>query len=186
MYVILYLSVCTLGDCRWSNALQDYRYGRDFVYYEMLACSFNFITAVLAMLATYLSLFAVGCPVTRYVGKLLGFIPGPGEGPAPQTLNSGYFSVEAIGRVDGKVIRARVGSNQGDPGYKETAKMITECALCLALEMPQCTKLTGTVSPSAGIGEPLLRRLRDSGMLCDVSIETEGASQQVRPASKKQ
>lgn len=138
------------------------------------------------MLATYLSLFAVGCPVTRYVGKLFGFIPAPGEGPAPQTLNSGYFSVEAIGRVEGKIIRARVSSNHGDPGYKETAKMITECALSLALEMPQCSKLTGAVSPAAGIGEPLVRRLRDSGILCDVDVEREDTAQHVRPATKKQ
>lgn len=168
---------------RWSNALQDYRYGHDFVYYEMLACSFNLLTAFLAMMATYLSLFAVGCPITRYAGRMLGLIPSPGQGPAQQTLNGGYFSVEAVGKVAEKtVIRARIASNQGDPGYKETAKMITECALSLALEMPQCTKLTGAVSPSAGIGEPLIKRLRDSGILCDINVETDTA---VRPATKK-
>ena len=170
---------------RWSNVLQDYRYGRDFVYYEMLACSFNFLTAVLAMIATYLSLFAIGCPVTRYLGRLLGLIPSPGQGPDRQTLNSGYFSVEAVGRLGGKKLRAKVASNLGDPGYKETAKMVTECALSLALEMSQCTRLTGAVSPAAGIGEPLIRRLRDSGILCDIHAETDGATTPVRPATKK-
>ncbi|XP_026192027.1 uncharacterized protein LOC34623421 [Cyclospora cayetanensis] len=169
---------------RWSNALQDYAYGRDFVYYEMLACYFNFFTAILTMFATYAALLAVGCPLTRYLGRYLGLVPDPGEGPTMQTMNSGYFSVEAVGRVEGITLRATVGSKHGDPGYKETAKMVVECALALALELPSCSRLTGTVSPAAGIGEPLIKRLRDSGMQCEVTVDNDGA-ETIRSATKK-
>ncbi|KAL8273197.1 hypothetical protein Esti_002955 [Eimeria stiedai] len=194
---------------RWSNALLDYRYGRDFVYYEMLACAFNLLTAFLAMVATYLSLLFVGCPPTRYLGRVLRLIPKPGEGPSEHSRNSGYFTVEAVGRVaaaaatkqqqrqeqEGEVLlRARVASFQGDPGYKETAKMLVECALSLALEMEKCSTITGVVSPAAGIGDPLVSRLRNAGMQCEVTVETCSSSsssyraaqeEPVRHATKK-
>ncbi|CDJ50982.1 saccharopine dehydrogenase, putative [Eimeria brunetti] len=82
---------------RWTNALLNYRYGRDFVYYEMLACHFNFLTCLLTMICLYTALLSVACPLTRSIGRLLRLLPAPGEGPAAATLNGGCFCMQTLG-----------------------------------------------------------------------------------------
>ncbi|CDJ38187.1 saccharopine dehydrogenase, putative [Eimeria tenella] len=163
---------------RWTNALLGYRYGPGFVYYEMLACSFNLLTAAVVLVCTYTSLLAVGCPVSRMLLRLLRLLPAAGEGPGVRTLRSGCFRMEAVGRCSVGTLRAAVGSSWGDPGYSETAKMIAETALAVALELSCCSKLTGTLSPAAAVGEPLIRRLRDKGLQCEVNLEPAAAAQQ--------
>lgn len=50
----------------------------------------------------------------------------------------------------------------GDPGYDETAKMLAESALCLALdELPSAS---GQVTTAAAMGDALLERLRSAGL----------------------
>ena len=45
----------------------------------------------------------------------------------------------------------------GDPGYDETAKMLAESALCLALDdLPECS---GQVTTVQAMGDALLDRL---------------------------
>ena len=158
---------------RWTNALLDYRYGREFVYYEMLACSFNLLSCVLCMLCTYTALLSFACPITRWIGSTLKLLPAAGEGPSVQTLNTGFFNIEAVGRtVTGEKIHAIVSSTLGDPGYKETAKMAAEAALTVALQLSSCTPLTGVLSPAAGIGDPLVKRLIAKGITCKVYEQT--------------
>lgn len=55
----------------------------------------------------------------------------PGEGPSKETRDNGFFWIDffAKGQLsDGKevVCRGTVGSDKGDPGYKETAKVCRE------------------------------------------------------------
>lgn len=51
----------------------------------------------------------------------------PGEGPSKETRDNGFFWIDYIAKanVDGKEIacRGKVGSDKGDCGYKETAKV---------------------------------------------------------------
>jgi len=51
----------------------------------------------------------------------------PGKGPSKEVMEKGYFWIDvfAKARADGKdvVCRAKIGSNKGDPGYMETAKV---------------------------------------------------------------
>jgi short subunit dehydrogenase-like uncharacterized protein len=49
-----------------------------------------------------------------------------------------------------------------DPGYRDTARMLVESALTLALE-EKSIKFGGGFLTPACVGEPLLRRLIDSG-----------------------
>ena len=51
----------------------------------------------------------------------------------------------------------------GDPGYDETAKMLSESALCLAFdELPQTA---GQVTTAVAMGDALLARLIDAGIM---------------------
>ena len=52
----------------------------------------------------------------------------------------------------------------GDPGYKATAQMSVEAALCLALDRGECEASGGVLTPAAGLGHALVARLRRSGM----------------------
>ena len=52
----------------------------------------------------------------------------------------------------------------GDPGYSETAKMISESAMCLAFDRKRLPEVYGVLTTAVAMG-PLLRgRLMKAGM----------------------
>ena len=55
----------------------------------------------------------------------------------------------------------------GDPGYTETAKMLGETGLCLALDRRVLPKQYGVVTPVVGMGKRLLNQLE----LADIRFE---------------
>jgi short subunit dehydrogenase-like uncharacterized protein len=58
----------------------------------------------------------------------------------------------------------------GDPGYGETSKMLAESALCLAFDaLPE---RAGQLTPAVAMGESLIRRLSDAGIVFRVLPET--------------
>ena len=54
----------------------------------------------------------------------------------------------------------------GDPGYTETAKMLSECALSLAFD--DNPHLSGCLTTAQAMGDNLLGRLRAAGMRFEV------------------
>jgi len=66
--------------------------------------------------------------------------------------------------------------SQGDPGYKATSMMLTESALCLALQPTTLPDCIGVVSPAAALGSTLVDRLRRAGMTIDAA-QGDGATQ---------
>ena len=61
-----------------------------------------------------------------------------------------------------KKIRLTV-TGEGDPGYSATARMITESALSILLDLDRIPKVSGVLTPAAGIGVVLAERLNDKG-----------------------
>ena len=55
----------------------------------------------------------------------------------------------------------------GDPGYKSTAKLICESALCLALNRDNLpnTNAGGVLTTSTGLGSTLIDRLKNADVL---------------------
>ena len=51
----------------------------------------------------------------------------------------------------------------GDPGYSETAKMLAETAMCLALDQDQ-PKRVGVLTPMMACEDRLIERLQTAGM----------------------
>jgi short subunit dehydrogenase-like uncharacterized protein len=53
-------------------------------------------------------------------------------------------------------------TGKGDPGYRATAAMLAESALCLALDSPM-PDATGVLTPSTAMGMALIDRLNSTG-----------------------
>ncbi|XP_058515909.1 uncharacterized protein LOC131479416 [Ochotona princeps] len=69
------------------------------------------------------------------------------------------------------VITVTMGSASGDPGYKETGKMLVETGLAIALHVDDCFDLCGVCTPASGVGLVLVDRLRKAGMKFEVKVK---------------
>ncbi|PZF89221.1 saccharopine dehydrogenase family protein [Micromonospora deserti] len=83
-----------------------------------------------------------------------------GQGPTPQQRAKSWFRVRFVGVGGGRRVLTEVSG--GDPGYDETAKMLAESALCLALD--ELPPTAGQVTPVAAMGDALLDRLVRAGI----------------------
>ena len=64
----------------------------------------------------------------RYFLKLV--MPSPGSGPSQKERDNSWFKVRFLGEtVQGNHLLGTVAG--GDPGYTETAKMVSNAAICL-------------------------------------------------------
>jgi short subunit dehydrogenase-like uncharacterized protein len=84
----------------------------------------------------------------------------PGDGPSPERRAKSWFNVRFVGRGGGKQVITEVAG--GDPGYEETAKMLGESALCLALD--DLPETAGQTTTAAAMGPALRQRLIKAGM----------------------
>lgn len=152
---------------RRSHALLGY--GASFHYQESMSLPPGPRGLVMSSLATAgLGGFMAAAffPPTR---KLLekAVLPKPGEGPSKEKRESGWFEVHVLAETDeGKKVRGYV-KGTADPGYGETAKMLSESALCLAKD--ELESRGGVLTPASAMGTKLLERLRAAGMTWDVS-----------------
>ena len=148
-----------------TNAITDYRYGIDFKYSEVSSYKKG-LSGFLKAVAMFIGLVLIQISLT--VRPLLWFLrkfflPSPGEGPSKEIRDNGFFKLDIIGSMDNiKKIRFTV-TGEGDPGYSATAKMITESALSILLDQDRIPKVSGVLTPAAGIGVVLAERLNDKG-----------------------
>jgi short subunit dehydrogenase-like uncharacterized protein len=102
----------------------------------------------------------MGSPAMR--GVLRKISPAPGEGPSVKTMDHGWFRCKLFGRTrDGRTATGIV-RGQGDPGNRVTVKCLCESALALALDT--LPGRAGVLTPSTGIGQPLVARLGSRGI----------------------
>jgi short subunit dehydrogenase-like uncharacterized protein len=55
-------------------------------------------------------------------------------------------------------------TGKGNPGYRSTATMAAEAALALALERDKLTPSSGILTPAAGLGLGVRKRLKTAGV----------------------
>ena len=150
---------------RRTNAIMDHRYGIDFRYSEVSSFKKG-LTGFLKAMVMFIGLVII--QISLKVRPLLWFfrkffLPSPGEGPSKEIRDNGFFKLDIIGSMDNiKKIRFTV-TGEGDPGYSATAKMITESALSILLDEDRIPKVSGVLTPAAGIGVVLAERLNDKG-----------------------
>jgi short subunit dehydrogenase-like uncharacterized protein len=90
----------------------------------------------------------------------------PGEGPSAEQRHKSWFEVTMIGTAGPAKATITVGG--GDPGYTETAKMISESALCLALDRDKLPNRYGVLTTASAMGPVLRERLKKAGIRFDV------------------
>ena len=147
---------------RRSHALIDFKYGADFSYDEATLSGIGFFGQVKG----YLSLVPIFL-ATRKKGSLIKNIvdyvlPKSGEGPSEKTRISGYYNLRFYLIHQNKTYLSKVIGDM-DPGYGSTSKMLAESAVCLTLD--KTPETYGILTPSVGLGEPLLKRLQENAGL---------------------
>lgn len=131
-----------------SNMLMGFPYGKDFVYDEMVLTGPGEKGEVNAKLVV---------AANATMGGAGG--PKPGEGPSKEERETGRYDLLFVGLApDGRQVRVAVRGDR-DPGYGSTAKMITECAICLLRDTPDVS--AGIWTPGAAMGNRLITRLVD-------------------------
>jgi short subunit dehydrogenase-like uncharacterized protein len=83
-----------------------------------------------------------------------------GDGPSEERRATSWFTVDFVGESAARTVHTRVAG--GDPGYGETAKMLAESALCLALD--DNPKTSGQVTTATAMAENLVPRLQKAGI----------------------
>lgn len=150
---------------RRSHALEQYPYGRAFRYHEATMtgrgiggrCKSMLMSAGLTSF-----MIASAIPFTRKT-VLQKMLPKPGEGPSRRERENGYFNLLLTGKLpNGELMSVRIKGDR-DPGYGSTSKMLSESAVCLALDETAVTG--GFWTPSTAMGADLLKRLTENAGL---------------------
>ncbi len=132
------------------------RYGPDFTYRHHVEVDHLASAVGLAVgLPVLVGLAQLGPTRRLLLGRL-----AQGEGPSAEQREASWFRVTFEGRAGGRSVRTRVSG--GDPGYTETAKMLGETALCLALDDLAAT--SGQVTTAQACGNELIDRLQSAGI----------------------
>ncbi|MDB4990269.1 MAG: saccharopine dehydrogenase [Myxococcaceae bacterium] len=92
--------------------------------------------------------------------SLLEKLKLPGDGPDADTRSKSWFRVIFQGHAAGRKVHCEV--RGGDPGYGETAKMISEAALSLAFD--ELPPHYGAVTTAVALGQALIDRLVKAGI----------------------
>ncbi|KAL6062395.1 Saccharopine dehydrogenase [Balamuthia mandrillaris] len=158
---------------RRSNALMNDAYGHNFHYRET-AVSNSFLAAIFTWCIMVLGLIALHVSFTR--GLLKKFVlPAPGTGPSREQMRKSFFHFTLVGRTtDGEKLVAVV--KGGDPGYLETAKMLSEAALCLVYQQDSLPSKGGVLTPATSMGSLLVERLQQAGITFEIVADANDAS----------
>ena len=144
-----------------TNALLGYSYGEDFRYSEAMMTGKGLAGCVGSYaLAAGLGGFVAAASVSPLRSLLSRFVlPSPGEGPSRSLRKKGFYNLVFLGETeDGQKFAARVTGDQ-DLGYGSTAKIISECAICLAQDITREQTGGGFWTPASAMGDALLARL---------------------------
>ena len=150
-----------------SNFLLGHKWGRDFVYDEMMLTGDGEDGQKRAKGVKRqgdIQNMLLGFGPTRALLRQFA-LPKPGEGPSKEERETGFYEVGFHGETgDGRTLRAVV-KGEKDPGYGSTSRMISEAAMCLARDVGHDETGGGVWTPGAALGRKLIARLEaNAGM----------------------
>ncbi|GBG33380.1 Saccharopine dehydrogenase-like oxidoreductase [Hondaea fermentalgiana] len=94
-----------------------------------------------------------------------GRLPKQGDGPSKELRAKSWFRtrIKAEDATDpSRYVWVQVSG--GDPGYTETAKMLSEAAICLAQQREVLPRTAGFLTPASSMGTALIERLQAAGI----------------------
>jgi short subunit dehydrogenase-like uncharacterized protein len=141
-----------------SNMLMGFRYGKEFVYDEMVLTGAGEKGEADARKVMAANTEKTG-PNARKAG----------EGPSKEERENGLYDLLYVAIApDGREVRASVKGDR-DPGYGSTSKIVAECAICLLRDTPGVP--AGIWTPGAAMQQKLIKRLADHAGLT-FAVET--------------
>ena len=148
---------------RRSNALSNFIYGKDFRYEEAMIAGKGISGFWKAILAVF-PLAMIGLNPNSFLKKIVdSFMPKPGEGPGIEKRKNGFYNLRFYITLNNNRIAFAKVIGDSDPGYGSTSKMLAESAICLAFD--NLSDNYGVITPSSGMGDKLLNRLKDNAGL---------------------
>ena len=144
-------------------ALRQESYGPDFTYQEH-AFHKSWWSAAKSLVLTGLSVLILLSPLKRLVKP---FLPKPGEGTSEIVQENGWFDCKFIVEANDGTKSVFNMNGKGDPGYKVTSKLVSECALCLIEDqdtLPGGSEYGGILTSASGLGKSLIARLKRVGI----------------------
>jgi short subunit dehydrogenase-like uncharacterized protein len=134
------------------------QYGRQFSYGHYL--QIRSLPKLMVALGTASAMFGLAqVPWSRE--KLLSLFP-EGEGPTDGDRERAWFKVTVDARSGPHQVVATV--RGGDPGYGETAKIVSQAALALIYDREHLEPVYGVLTPASAFGNLLIERLMTVGI----------------------
>jgi short subunit dehydrogenase-like uncharacterized protein len=133
-------------------------YGADFSYAQYIG--FKRLPAMGGLLLGVGALVAAS--QFSFSRKLLLGYRKSGEGPTAEERAKAYFKLTFVGKSSGTTKICSVSG--GDPGYTETAKMLSESALTVLLHYDELPAKGGVMTPAGAMGKFLIDRLVAAGI----------------------
>jgi short subunit dehydrogenase-like uncharacterized protein len=135
-------------------------YGENFIYKESAYYSKKRSAYITSLMG-----FVIVTPLRKIVRP---FLKQPGQGPSQKVMDGGFFKCKFV--VTGENGSQKIYSmrGDGDPGYKVTSKFVCESALCLLgnhENLPGGSGYGGILTSSSGLGEVLINRLKNVGIV---------------------
>ncbi|MFA7266047.1 MAG: saccharopine dehydrogenase NADP-binding domain-containing protein [Candidatus Nanopelagicales bacterium] len=148
---------------RRSNALQNWAYGPEFTYREVVSFGDGLLAPAIALgMGAGIKIAWSGMGIKPMRAVLDRTLPSPGEGPSEEARRAGRFLVEVHAETkSGAKVISQIGAT-GDPGYQATSVMLAETALSLALDGERLPEAAGVLTPATAMGDVLVERLRNA------------------------
>lgn len=155
------MAVINTKNVHRTNLLIGHKYGKNFVYDEMMLTGAG----------------DQGEAIAKHVAStpMIGTAndPKPGEGPTKEERDTGFYDVLFVGEYpDGSRIRYSV-KGRYDPGYGSTSRMLAETGIALLT----CEAEGAVATPGALLGTRLVDRLVDHA---ELTFALEGVAGQLK------
>ena len=145
-------------------------YGTEFTYQEHA-----FHASRWSAISSLFSTIAIGIVLITPLKHLVRpFMPKPGEGPSEEVQRTGFFDCKYIVETEDGAKSVFRMFGEGDPGYRVTSKLVTECALALVKDidsLPGGSEYGGVLTSASGLGKTLINRLSKVGILFEGPLE---------------
>jgi short subunit dehydrogenase-like uncharacterized protein len=150
------MALVSLQVVEWSQALRG---SSILLTYSEYSIHSDFKTAAFVSYSRLIEL------VTALLNPITALLLEPGGSPSMDTMENEFFLILHADGVGSKGTQAEaVMYFSQDPGYLDTARMVVETGLGLALSEDQLPiQQGGFWTPSVALGDVLLQRLQDTG-----------------------